>query len=139
VADPPLRGWDDFVDAVRRERGDQAIDVATVLGDRVADPEALDPPQLVGDEPTRQQLSYGRLGSYDRLGSDGRMGSRRLLGHRWLLSGRRRQCVLHDGGLGRWCRWAGSSELLNLGFDPPDHDDQEDSADDRESKRDLAD
>ena len=36
------------------ERRDQAVDVAPVLGDRVADPQPLDPPQLRGVEPARQ-------------------------------------------------------------------------------------
>ncbi len=51
---PDLGGRDDLVHAVRRERRDEPLDVAAVLGDRVADPEALDPAQLARVEPTRQ-------------------------------------------------------------------------------------
>jgi hypothetical protein len=43
---PALTGRDELVDAVGRERRDEAVDVAAVLGDRVTDPEALDPAEL---------------------------------------------------------------------------------------------
>jgi hypothetical protein len=47
---PALAGRHDLVHGVVGERGEQAIHVAGVLGDRVANPEALDRAQLGGIE-----------------------------------------------------------------------------------------
>src|SRR5687768_14594984 len=46
MADPALAGRDDLGDAGGDEGGDEPVDVPPVLGDGVADPEALDPAQL---------------------------------------------------------------------------------------------
>ena len=46
MAFPALAGRDDFVDTIGGEGCDEPVDVAAVLGDGVADPEALDPSQL---------------------------------------------------------------------------------------------
>src|SRR6185436_20466955 len=56
VALPALARRDDLVDARRTQRREQPIDVAAVLGDRVADPEPLDPAQLGRVEPAAEPL-----------------------------------------------------------------------------------
>src|SRR4029079_17296424 len=60
VALPALAGDDDLVLAGRRQRRDQAVDVAPVLGDRVADPQTLDPAQLGGIEAATEHGLDGR-------------------------------------------------------------------------------
>ena len=66
VALPALTGRDDLVDAVGRERRDEPVDVAGVLGDRVADPQALDPAQFRRVERTSQTRSGWTTGSLIR-------------------------------------------------------------------------
>ncbi len=60
VALPALAGRDDLVDAVRGQGRDEPIDVAPVLGDRVADPEALDPAELRRVERPAEPILDGR-------------------------------------------------------------------------------
>src|SRR4029079_5384612 len=48
---PALAGRHELVDAIRGEGRDQAVDVAGILRDRMADPQFLDRAQLVRVEP----------------------------------------------------------------------------------------
>jgi hypothetical protein len=61
---PALAGRDQLVRAVRREGCYERVDVAGVLGDRVADPESLDLAQLGGVEPPREERTRGRPGRH---------------------------------------------------------------------------
>ena len=79
MALPALAGRDDLVDAIGRERGDEAVDVPAVLGDRVADPQALDLPELGGVERPCQP------------------GLDRLLAHGAILPRRTIAAVMSDG------------------------------------------
>ena len=67
VARPALAGRDDLVDAIGRERRDEPFDVAPILGDGVAHPEPLDPPQFRRVEPAaepRLDRVHGRMVPY---------------------------------------------------------------------------
>ena len=56
---PSVPGWYELVDAVLGQRVDQPLEITSVLGLRMGDPQAADGPVLVGDDVHAETLPDG--------------------------------------------------------------------------------